>query len=397
MQAVRQPGVVDALGLVPTYGREIVLETVRDTHRAWAGRSYGVLNRVTGNRARVPQLVHDGISSAVYGSIGVGLHATGAALRSVSTAGVGPRLDDGRRGRFVRAALNGLVGDRLADEGSPLAIAMKVRRDGRDVPTEASALAEAYPEATGRIVVFLHGLAENESYFDLHRDRVGSTYPELLASMGWTPVMLRANSGLPLRANGIELAALLRDLVATWPVPVTRIALVGHSMGGLIMRASCAVLAHDADTGAGGTQSGHWSRLVSDVVTLGTPHRGAPIAVGVGHGSRLLARLPETSALGRILDHRSIGIADLVEGLGEEVPALPHARYRLVAATLTGSARHPVGHLVGDLLVRVPSAHGRRGASELFPEGEVVHVPRTDHFGLLNHSEVHTRMRDWLA
>jgi len=118
---------------------------------------------------------------------------------------------------------------------------------------------------------------------------------------------------------------------------------------------------------------------------------------GIGVGSRGLARVPETAAFGRILDWRSVGVHDLVAGLAEDVPALPHARYRLVAATLTSSPRHPVGHVVGDMLVRVPSAYGRdRYGAELFPGATVLHVGRTDHFGLLNHPGVHGALRDWL-
>ena len=173
----------------------------------------------------------------------------------------------------------------------------------------------------------------------------------------------------------------MQHLVDGWPTEVTRVALVGHSMGGLVMRAGGAV-ATEAER--------PWTELVSDVVTLGTPHLGSPIAIGVGHGSRGLARLPETSAFGRILDMRSVGVHDLVKGLAEDVSPLPHARYRLVAATLTASQRHPLGHAVGDLLVRPHSAYGRspRG-DELFPGADVLHVGRTGHFGLLNHPEVH--------
>ena len=89
---------------------------------------------------------------------------------------------------------------------------------------------------------------------------------------------------------------------------------------------------------------------------------------------------------------------DLVAGLAEDVPPLPHARYRLVAATLTAQERHPVGHVVGDLLVRPPSAYGRdRYGQELFPDATVLHLGRTDHFGLLNHPDVHEALREWLA
>lgn len=259
------------------------------------------------------------------------------------------------------------------------------------MPDEAG-LAAAFPAPTGRLVFFLHGLCENESYWELHRARTGTTYPEALADRGWTPLLLRANTGLGLRENGVALASLAQRVVDAWPVEVQRVALVGHSLGGLVIRAAGAV----ADPAAGPGRD--WNELVSDVVTLGTPHLGAPIAWGIGHGSRGLARLPETAAFGRVLDWRSRGVHDLVAGLAEDVPPLPHARYRLVAATLTGSRRHPVGHLVGDLLVRPESAYGRdRRGRELFPGAETVHVGRTDHFGLLNHPRVHERLAAWLS
>ena len=48
------------------------------------------------------------------------------------------------------------------------------------------------------------------------------------------------------------MAALLDRLVQAWPVDVRRIALVGHSMGGLILRAACAV-STDSDLARGPT------------------------------------------------------------------------------------------------------------------------------------------------
>jgi pimeloyl-ACP methyl ester carboxylesterase len=348
---------------------------VRDTHEAWADRFGGHPGR--------------GIASAVYGGLGLGFRAVAAGLDRVAASGIGPRLEDGPRGRFVTSAVNGLIGDRLAAERPRMAIAMGVRARGSDVAPRRADLEEAFPDATGRLVVLLHGLCENESYWDRGRERVGTTYGEALAERGWTPVFLRANTGLGLRENGVALAALMQRLVEEWPVPVSRVALVGHSMGGLVIRAAGAVAS---------TAEQPWTDVVSDVVTLGTPHLGAPIARGIGHGSRGLGRLPETAAFGRILDQRSLGVHDLVAGLAEDVPPLPHARYRLVAATVTADRRHPVGHLVGDCLVRVSSAYGRdRHGRELFPGAEVLHVGRTDHFGLLNHPEVHRALRDWLA
>ena len=367
------PGVLDALSLLSEVADELVVRSARDTHDAWADRFGGYPGRT--------------ITSAVYGGVSLGLRAASAGLGKVAGTGVGPRLEDGPRGRFVSSAVNGLIGDRLVEERPRMAISMAVRAHGADVPLDRDGLADAFPEATGRVVVFLHGLCENESYWNRWRERTGTTYGEMLAGEGWTPVFLRANTGLGLRANGVALSALMQRLVEEWPVPVTRITLVGHSMGGLIVRAAGAVAVESP-----------WTDLVTDVVTLGTPHLGAPIARGIGHGSRGLGRLPETAAFGRILDWRSVGVHDLVAGLAEDVPPLPHARYRLVAATITADKRHPVGHVVGDFLVRVPSAYGRdRHGQQLFPGATVLHLGRTDHFGLLNHPEVHAALARWLA
>lgn len=369
------PTVLDALSLLSEVADELVVRSVRDTHLAWADRFGGHPGQ--------------GVAKVVYAGVGAGLRATSRGLERAAAAGVGPRLEDGPRGRFVSSAVNGLIGDRLARERPRMAIPMAVRVEGRDVPLEPDALAAAFPAATPRVVVFLHGLCETEAYWRKGRERLGTTYGEMLAGEGWTPVYLRANTGLGLRENGVALAALMRDLVAAWPVEVERVAMVGHSMGGLILRAAGAVAA-DPEL--------RWTELVTDVITLGTPHLGAPVARGIGHGSRGLGMLPETAAFGRILDLRSVGVHDLVAGLAEDVPPLPHASYRLVAATLTESARHPVGHVVGDLLVRVPSAYGRDPhGRRLFPGATVLHLGRTDHFGLLNHPRVHRAMREWLA
>ena len=381
--------VVDAVALLSEVVDELVLATVCDTHLAIAGRAHGLTRLTSGAAGTVPELMHRGIATAVYAGLRAGLRGATAGLDKVAATGVGPPLEATREGRFLAAAVNGLIGDRLAEERPQLAIPMAVRLDDRDVEVTRAALAAAFPRATERLVVFLHGLCEDETCWRLHRDRTGTTYPEALGELGWTPLMLRANTGLGLRPNGVALAALVQRVIEAWPVPVTRIALVGHSMGGLVFRAAGAVASHVEKP---------WRDLVSDVVTLGTPHLGAPLARHVGHGSRGLGLLPETAAFGRILDWRSAGVHDLVAGLAEDVPPLPHARYRLVAATVTASRRHPVGDLVGDLLVRPHSAYGRdRRGVQLFPTADVLHIGRTDHFGILNHPRVLDSLRVWLG
>lgn len=382
-------GLLGALALATEVADELVVETVRDVHQAVGKRVYGAVNAATGGAARVPQAAHDGIARSVYCGLGAGLRGASRALRAADRRGVGARLEHSPRGRFVVSAVNGLIGDKLAEKHSELAIDLAVRIDGRDVPARREDLQRAFPDATGDLVVFLHGLSESESYWDLDRHDTGASYGHALRSEStWTPLYLRANTGLPIAENGVALASLLDRLVAAWPTEVRRLALVGHSMGGLIVRAACAV---HLDTKT------PWHDLVTDVVTLGTPHLGAPIERGLHLGTALLGRLPEAAPFGRILEYRSVGILDLRAGLAPDVQNLPNARYRLVAATLHSSHRHPVSETLGDLLVRYPSAVGRpRRGRAMFPDADVLHI-RGDHFDLLNHPEVHDALRRWLA
>lgn len=382
-----EPGVLDALSLLSLYADEVVVATARDTHQAVAERVFTTANRVSLRAARVPQVVHDGVSSAAYSSLSLTLRAVGAALSRLGAAGIGPRLDDSATGRALQSAVNGVVGERLRDEHPHLALSTEIRVAGRSVPLEHAALADAFPRATDRVVVFVHGLGEHEGHWDHRRYEMGGSYGSRLEmGSGWTPVYLRVNTGLSVAENGVALTALLQSLVDQWPVDVRRVALVGHSMGGLIIRAACSVA-----TGA----KRPWVERVSDVVTLGTPHLGADLARGAAGGARLLGLLPESAAFSRILEHRSPGIRDLERGL-PELPSLPHIRYRLVSAAL-GSARSPLGWLMGDLLVRRGSATGAsRKILRLFPDADLLHVPGTDHFGLLNHPEVFKALKEWL-
>jgi len=377
-----QPGVLGALALATDTADELVLGTVRDVHGA-VNRRVRVVTGLPAVEARPGT-----VARVVYAGIGAGLRAASRGLRAADVR-FGARIDATVRGRVVVSVVNGFIGDRLAEDGSDLAITMAVRKRGRDVAPEADALADAFPDATPDLVVFLHGLAEAETVWRRHAGRTGGSYgSRLAADTSWTPVYVRANTGLPIADNGLALASLLDDLVRAWPVPVRRIALVGHSMGGLVMRAACAVATDAAQP---------WTDLVTDVVTLGAPHLGAPLERGVALGARVLGVLPESAPLGRILEYRSVGILDLRAGLAPDVQNLPRARYHLVAATLAGSHRHPVSAALGDGLVRLPSAFGRPGRGvEMFPGADVLHV-KGGHFDLLNHPEVYDALRTWLA
>jgi len=374
---------------------------VAGMHAAVSNRVFGLLGR----RAAPVRVLHDDVATAVYRALHglTGLLGAGA-VAALSRARRTPDLSVTARGTAALGIVNGLIGDDLHRRADPLAVPLSIRVDGRPVAPTADALAAAFPDASGRIVVFLHGLMESERGWWAGGRETG--YPERLrVELDWTPLELRYNTGRHISENGRALAELLAGVVAGWPVPVRRIALVGHSMGGLVARSG----AHFAHT-AGDA----WPALVSHVVTLGSPHLGAPLAGIVHHASAALAMLPETAPVARFLRRRSDGIRDLRHGslvdedwsgrdpdglraeAQAEVPLLPGAVHCFVAATLGGHERHPLGRVFGDVMVMPGSAFGR-GRRRRLPEPEHgVLLGSANHFTLLNHPVVHQRLRAWL-
>jgi pimeloyl-ACP methyl ester carboxylesterase len=309
--------------------QEIGLGTggIEQVHRAVADRAF-----VGGG---TPKLLHDGISRAVYAGV-----RGGAALAGRAASVVVPEREVSPA---VLAVLNGLQGDMLEP---PLAMPMTLNVEG-DGP---------------KLAVFVHGLFETEHAWGYGGEpRYGDRLP------GWTPVYVRYNTGRPIAENGELLAQQLEELAAS--DKVEEIALIGHSMGGLVARCAC----H-----AGGS----WTDRVSHVICLGSPHTGAPLESAVHYAATVLGVLPESRPFGRFLGRRSAGIRDLQRGV--DVPPLEGARQTCVAATVTRDAGHPVARVVGDWLVLEKSAsHGAQ---------EKLHVGAAHHLALLNHPAVYERL-----
>jgi pimeloyl-ACP methyl ester carboxylesterase len=365
----------------------------------------------TGPGGAPAQWMHDRIAGAVYGGLsgsvrGMGYVADAAlarrprvAARAVSTT---------PRGAALVAAINGLIGDTLERRQSPLHQPMAVRLHGEAIGTGRDELAAAYPQATPRLAIFLHGLMETEFSWRWGSRETGESYGTLLErELDMTGVYLRYNSGRHISENGRSLADLVEEVVAGWPVPVTEVALIGHSMGGLIARSG--LYQADLDRKV-------WPTLVKQTVSIGTPHMGAPLEQAVHYASAGLHVLPETRPFSRFLRRRSGGIRDLRQGslVDEdwrdrdpdvlraeaiaEVPLLEGVTHCFVTATITRSPRHPLGRLIGDYLVLQASGSGRSRTRRIgFDEEYGHHVGGSHHFALLNHPAVYDKLRDWLA
>jgi len=397
-------------------GRGIAATTsmLRDVHLAIARRAFGA----TGPVARPARVMHDGISQLVYAAVGGGARvaatATGVAVAARAAGDPAYRpLSQRPRGSVVISALNGAWGDLLARTHNPLALPMTVRVDDADVVVERGALADAFPAASGDVAVFVHGLCESDVSWRLgglrHYDDPRSTHgSRLQVERGLTPVYVRYNTGLHISDNGEQLDRLLGALVAQWPVPLTRLTLVGHSMGGLVIRSACCV---DIEGGA------RWTPLVKRVVYLGSPHLGAPLEIGAARAARALRRLPETRPIAQALASRSVGIKDLRFGdvLADDwalladldgdrpepsacAPLLETAEHFYVGATISRRHDTVAARVIGDALVPWHSASGEGRVRRLgLQVDRGRHLGGLHHFDLLNHPRVYAVLREWLA
>ena len=390
----------DVAALALDHVDRLIIGTIRDMHQAVATRAFRA-TRVVGGQ--VPESVHDTAVTSLYGAISGFLRISSGSIRALASRGIGRPVESTRRGRRIVSVVNGLIGDELRMLDDPQAIVMSVRKDGADVPATGWQVAEAFRGGTSHLVVFLHGLCEDDESWTLGERVRGSTYAtRLQADTDGTPVMIRYNTGLHVSENGKHLDVLLQQLTEAWPVDVTRITLVGHSMGGLVARA-----ATNHATASGQT----WHHLVRDVVCLGTPHTGAALEKVAHVGSRLLRFWPESTPFSGILESRSAGIVDLRHGYitrdeweGQDLTAqwgldriaaapLPHAEYHFVASTLGATQRHPLSTVLGDLLVHFSSATGVGRTGPIVDGARFDYVPSAHHFALLNHP----RIADWLV
>ena len=303
------------------------------------------------------------------------------------------------------AAVNGIVGDHLAATQNPLAITMRLRRHGRPLPLERRHLAAAIPQSGSKLLVLVHGLCMN----DLQWTRQGHNHGTALAAdQGWTPVYLHYNTGLHVSTNGRAFAALLEDLLGQWPAPVHELAIMGHSIGGLVVRS-----AHYY-----GTAAGHrWPKYLRRLVFLGTPHHGSALERAGNWVNVLLGLTPDTSPLARIASIRSAGITDLRYGnlldedwqgtdrfhhAGDRRRPLPLPKRVRCFAIAANKGRNPgkPGQQFGDGLVSVDSALGRHADPSqalLFSKSRQWVGHGMSHWDLLSHPAVYQHIRTWLA
>jgi pimeloyl-ACP methyl ester carboxylesterase len=330
--------------------------------------------------------------------VGTSLDAALAQLAPLVTA-----TAPGMQRDVVRAVVNGVLGDYLQATSNPLAIEMELRHAGATLELTTEALRAAIPQPTAKLVVLVHGSCMTDAQFS----RAGHDHGAALArDLGYTPLYVFYNSGLHISENGRMLAGLLEQLVAAWPVAVDEVVLLGHSMGGLVARSACHLAAE---------QRHGWCDRLRALITLGSPHHGAPLERGGNWIDRLLDLSPYTAPLGSLGRIRSAGVTDLrfgnvldehwhgrdrfEHGGDTRTPcALPDkVRCYAIAGTLSPA---PGPRLRSDGIVPVESALGIHARSEhclAFPEAQKSIAYGTGHIDLLGAPAVYATIRDWLA
>lgn len=252
-----------------------IASTVQDSSRIARHR----VRRALGPWGHVPMNLLDahqeGVHAVVRGITRASAMVAGDALHSATDTDAPTAAADPKWAPHIAAA-GAAFGDRLHPA---LTTPMGLRRDG--VPIEPQDL-----DPSPTLMVFVHGLGATELQWSPDFFEVG---PHAL---------IRYNSGRPIADNGADLAVLLEDVVRS--AQVSRLIIVGHSMGGLVARSAIAQ-----------APNSHWVAMLTDLISLGSPHAGAPLervaarSLAFGQGFR------SAEPIVRLGQRRSRGIKDL--------------------------------------------------------------------------------------
>lgn len=383
-----------AVTLLATDATAAVTRMAEGVHQSvW--RTLGAPGGATPEQARgLTGLIYQSINGVTQ-RIGRGLSAALTRLEPVLQRLEAQGAESLERAAML-AALNGVMGDRLLAAGNPLATPMTLRFQNTQV--------------TGKLLIVIHGLCMNEwQWTSQHAGQPVNHAETLATALGYTPVYVRYNSGLHVSENGHLLAQQLDDLVRSWPVPVTELSVLAHSMGGLVTRGAL----------FSASQSGmRWPDALKNIVFLGTPHHGSPLERAGNWIDAILGSTPYSRPLAKLGQLRSAGLTDLRYGHVLDADWQGHDRFQrqpdgrvplplpagvacfAVAATTAAKRSALADRLLGDGLVPLHSALGQHDDPKRclhFAAKNQFIVYRTSHLALLSSPSVAQQLMTWLS
>lgn len=365
---------------------------VHEFHRAISDMPFKAVGTATLNASKPVEDVHNEITDLVYSAVreaGKGVFSGAAwvvrqANQSLASPQVIDQAMDNQRVSAISSAINGVFGDHLAATRNPMQVRMNLYANGKALAADQAALMAQLPNAQNHLVIFVHGLCCNENSWQMYYnpsepatrpygDKLEDTFPV-------TALYLRYNTGRNIDANSRQFKRMLNKLVRNWPVAVESITLVGHSMGGLVNRAVVEALTEDDII---------LQRAIRDVVCLGSPHAGAPLARLAAAGEQLFDRFELSRPIGRVLGVRSRGIRDLDHGLGAlQTPAGHEVMYHLIGSTIGDHGSSWLNTTVGDGLVTPDSA-----LADNTGKAQRVTFAQKHHMTLLNDPDVYLELQ----
>lgn len=365
------------------------------------------INRLGGLLGKSNQNRTTGITGMVYRHIRSvsGLAGGGTDLLLKRLSPLLGETDSSMEREIVLSVLNGVLGDHLAARKNPLAIPMQFRRNGTPLTMDTQALNDLVHQFDGKIVIMVHGSCMN----DLEWNRQGHDHGAALArDLGYLPIYLHYNTGRHISQNGCEFAHLIEGFTGQFS-QVKELAIIAHSMGGLVSRSACHY----------GKAANHsWVKHLQKIIFLGTPHLGAPLERAGNWFDILLDISPYSAPFSRLGKIRSAGITDLRYGYildedwkghdrfkysgkqGSHVPLPEDVQSYTIAATTCKESSRLGDQLVGDSLVTLNSAmghHKNEDLTPLFPKTHQKIVRNMNHLDLLNQSEVYETIKLWLT
>jgi len=394
-----------AVTLLATDATAAVTRIAEGVHQSvW--RTLGAPSGATSEQAR-------GLTGMVYKSINgvTQLVGNGVATALTRLEPLLQRIEAPDEESFERAAvlaaLNGVMGDRLQRAGNPLATPMTLRLHNQvldwTTPPDAK-------QVCGKVLVVIHGLCMNDRQWTSQHAGLPVNHAEALgAALGYTPVYVRYNSGLHVSENGHGLARQLDDLVRCWPVPVTELSVLAHSMGGLVARSALFAASQASMT---------WPDVVKNIVFLGTPHHGSPLERAGNWIDVILGSTPYSRPFAKLGQLRSAGITDLRYGHVLDANWQGHDRFRrkpdsrvhlplpesvacfTVAATTAAKRSALADRLLGDGLVPLNSALGHHDDPQRclhFARERRLIAYRTSHLALLSSPAVARQLLSWFT
>lgn len=275
--------------------------------------------------------------------------------------------------------LNGLSGDVLAEKRNRWAIQMSFRLGGEDISIPQI---KAQVPLKKQIVILVHGLMADETIFaEMHKH----------LEKNHTVLTVRYNTGKHISQNGRNLLRLLDQLYRA--LGEQNYTLVGHSMGGLVIRSACYYAQK---------RNLPWLAHVPNVFLIAVPNSGAGLEK-LGHVTASTLKWINRwhlGTVGNVIQLRSNGIKDLRLGLMLEkdwrysktpypmkkspVPPVEGVHYHILLGSLHRNDKSFLARFIGDGMVSQSS-----GISKTLENASTVKIfPGTGHNSILKNRRV---------